>query len=403
MNKKATAVIGANFGDESKGAMVDYFCSQFDSKDEVVNIRYNGGGQAGHTVVTPEGIRHVFKNFGAGTLAGAKTFLSKFFLVNPLSWQIERNTLPLLKDKSVWVDPTATVTTHYDMILNRLIESSRKNRHGSCGMGINETMRRNEAGFSIQVKDLPDRDRLVGKLKAIRDEYLPQRFKELSWDLDHLKEIDSPHHMDSFLDSALQFTNFSIIKQPKNLVGMNCVFEGAQGLLLDRDHEFFPHVTNSKTGLPNILVLAKELRIDELDVIYVSRTYLTRHGAGPLPGEQANLKYEDNTNNPNDWQGTLRFAPLNYELLRKTIERDLMNDDGSIDLNPILALTHCDQIKEDQMEEIMDSVCEFTDDVAPLTYFSDGPTRNDVHLFEMNLDYWQDLMSMDTKKISDIK
>ena len=71
-----TAIIGANYGDEGKGLLTDYYAAK--SKHSVV-VRFNGGPQAGHTVVTPEGKRHVFSHYGSGTLAGAQTFLSKHF------------------------------------------------------------------------------------------------------------------------------------------------------------------------------------------------------------------------------------------------------------------------------------------------------------------------------------
>lgn len=77
----AIAVIGAGFGDEGKGLMTDYCCQR--PKYTTV-VRFNGGAQAGHTVVTPDGRRHVFSHFGSGTLRGAATFLSRFFICNPI-------------------------------------------------------------------------------------------------------------------------------------------------------------------------------------------------------------------------------------------------------------------------------------------------------------------------------
>src|SRR5262245_50739362 len=68
---RATAVIGANFGDEGKGLLTDYLAAK-DPAGTVV-IRCNGGAQAGHTVVTPAGRRHVFHHLGSGSLAGAST------------------------------------------------------------------------------------------------------------------------------------------------------------------------------------------------------------------------------------------------------------------------------------------------------------------------------------------
>src|SRR5262249_552775 len=89
--RNATAVIGANFGDEGKGLAVDAIVAL--DPDAAV-IRFNGGAQAGHTVVAEDGRRHVFSHFGAGTLRGAATFLSRFFVVQPSIFAREPSNLP---------------------------------------------------------------------------------------------------------------------------------------------------------------------------------------------------------------------------------------------------------------------------------------------------------------------
>src|ERR1041384_2446319 len=76
------AVIGANWGDEGKGLITDYLAAK--EPDSSLVIRFNGGANAGHTVVTPAGLRHVFGHYGSGTLAGARTFLSRHFICNPI-------------------------------------------------------------------------------------------------------------------------------------------------------------------------------------------------------------------------------------------------------------------------------------------------------------------------------
>ena len=104
------------------------------------------------------------------------------------------------------------------------------------------------------------------------------------------------------------------------------VFEGAQGLLLDQENkEFFPHVTRSRTGMHNVRVLCAQAGITEIEAYYVSRTYLTRHGAGRLPGEDAALYYPDNTNKDHPYQGGLRFAPLDSDALVKRCLADAGN------------------------------------------------------------------------------
>ena len=85
--KNVKVVIGANFGDEGKGLMTDYFAAQ--SVGSCLVVLHNGGAQRGHTVVTPEGFRHVFHHFGCGTFAGADTYCAEEFVVNPALFREE--------------------------------------------------------------------------------------------------------------------------------------------------------------------------------------------------------------------------------------------------------------------------------------------------------------------------
>ncbi len=106
------------------------------------------------------------------------------------------------------------------------------------------------------------------------------------------------------------------------------IFEGAQGLALDEYLGEFPYVTRSMTGLPHAITTAVELGVNELTPVYVTRAYSTRHGAGRLMNENHPIQTSgkiplDSTNVENNWQGRLRFAPLNLSLLRKMISADL--------------------------------------------------------------------------------
>lgn len=338
---KARVVIGANFGDEGKGLVVDYLCQ---TGGEVV-VRFNGGAQAGHTVVTPEGLRHVFGHFGSGTFYGVPTFLSQFFVVNPIAFFREEEALAALGvTAQVFAHPDCLVTTFADMIINQAKELKRGPKaHGSCGLGVHETMQRSQVPeLKITMSDLWNRARsLPTRLEEICDRYA--RFRTG-------KPIVEPDMFRVYLEMCerlAQRVHPAGIGQCKDPI-----FEGAQGLLLDQDHvEFLPHVTHSHTGMRNVRLLCAQAKISEVMPYYVSRTYLTRHGAGPLPGENAKLSYEDLTNVPHPFQGTLRFAPLDAGLHNRCRE------DAAGDFR--LALTHCDQLAPDQAADL----------------YSYGPTR----------------------------
>lgn len=115
------------------------------------------------------------------------------------------------------------------------------------------------------------------------------------------------------------------------------VFEGTQGLLLDQDSRFFPHVTRSKTGLTNVVALMPRLGVSSLSVSYAVRAYATRHGAGPFPAPWSSWtappswlpRFRDDTNQPSPWQGNLRLASLSLPLLAEAIAGDLLAAGGA--------------------------------------------------------------------------
>lgn len=366
--KRATVVIGANFGDEGKGLITDYFAAQ---RRHPTVVRFNGGAQAGHTVVTPEGRRHVFHHFGAGTLAGGRTVLSRFFIANPILWETENAALGN-PPEFLFVDPRALVTTPYDMLINQRLEAQRQGaRHGSCGVGINETVERGPTRYSTTVADLANLRTFQAKLEAIQSHYYADRLHQLGLEPD----IPSALMFTRFMDVAQKFKESVQVVEDHRAIQLlpNPIFEGAQGLLLDEDHAFFPHVTRSKTGLRNVVTLAKEAGIDGLDITYVTRAYMTRHGAGPFPTEDATLNYADDTNVPHDFQGTLRFGRLDIDLLAASVRNDL-KEASDMSVTHGLAITHLDQVPNGSA--IVKAVAEATG--PSFLYTSHGPRRTDV-------------------------
>lgn len=333
MARTAKAVIGANYGDEGKGLMTDYHVAPA-GRDGIV-VRFNGGAQAGHTVTTPAGVRHVFSHIGSGALAGAATYLGRHFVCHPALFfkeaaMLEAAGLPALP--RIFVDDRAPVSTLYDILINQIVERHRgTGRHGSCGMGIGETIERNlDPEFALSVADLRQgAGYLLHRLAAIRDGYVPGRLARLGipfLDAQAAEWLASDAAMQGYAHAAMHFCRATHAATPSVLADFaHVVFEGAQGLLLDQDRGAFPYVTRSHTGIRNALEVAAEAGIGALDVTYVSRAYLTRHGAGPLANELPDKPYpgiEDPTNVPNEFQGTLRFAHLDLDLVERTIRTD---------------------------------------------------------------------------------
>jgi adenylosuccinate synthase len=361
--RKATAVIGAGYGDEGKGLLTDFFAAR---NGKAIVVRFNGGSQAGHTVVTPSGIRHVFKHFGSGALAGAKSFLSKFFVVNPMSFFRERAILAALgvgeEALTPHVDLRAFVSTPYDMMINQIAETARGTaRHGSCGAGINETIERSTRSSAVLTagdlvgKSQGDIARMLG---VIRDDWMPARLRELGVDMDRVPATPfTPvlQHADiaqEWLNDALHFASAIVPGRPEALTALAgdgaVIFEGAQGLMLDMDRGVFPHVTRSNTGIKNVLQIAAEAQFEHLDIVYAHRAYTTRHGAGFLARETDGKPYagiEEKTNATNTYQGEFRYGYLDVDVLLKAIGDDVMDAD-KFSTSTTLALTCLDQVDE---------------------------------------------------------
>ena len=346
---KVKVVIGANFGDEGKGLVTSTLACR--NPNQTIVVRYNGGGQAGHTVEMPDGIKHVFSTYGAGTFSNAPTYLSQYFIFNPIAFLKETTKLIQLNwiPPVLYIHPDAKITTPFDIMVNWAVERKRSIDdavHGSCGLGINETVERSTT-HNITLADLSDLRLLRQKLLSIRDVYFPERIAAL----DCHNFIDDAWDQEATIDDFIKFCKEAsrrIVQTDSSLLTQfeHVVFEGAQGLLLDQNHYMFPHVTRSNTGLTNVEKILTEINYTGMvEVFYVTRSYLTRHGNGPLQFESVDPIYPnlfDSTNVENLFQGKLRYAPFNLSLLMESIITDLRST--TLNVDPILVVTCMNQM-----------------------------------------------------------
>src|ERR1044071_3564688 len=168
---RARAVLGASFGDEGKGLTVDYLCARGGAG---VVVRFSGGANAGHTVITPEGDRHVFRSVGSGAFSGVPTFWSPFFVVNPIAILMELRQLDALGVRpELYASPECLVTTFADILINQRLEDARgSGRHGSTGMGLSETIERSRIPeLRITMADLFNGARVADKIGEICERY----------------------------------------------------------------------------------------------------------------------------------------------------------------------------------------------------------------------------------------
>lgn len=370
------AVIGAGYGDEGKGHLVDYLCWEYGAR---FVVRYCGGAQAGHTVQDGD-FRHVFHHFGSGTRAGVPTYLGPHFISNPIVFQSERRSL-LKKSFSesedalrLTADPAGRVTTWVDMLINEIAETWRGSmRHGSCGMGINETVER-DLQHPINFMTLSDEALLKKRLDEIVEEWYPHRLRSLGidprFDAQRAEWIRSERVRESWIESARMMSSLTTLRVPEFLGEYDVVYEGSQGLLLSEDYtEFAPHLTRAKTGSEWISDLAEMGAPYPDDVVYVTRCYATRHGEGPFPKEVRGLKFDDPTNQPNEWQGSIRFGMVDVDRVATATKRDVQHLPSS---DHHLAVTCLDQ-RHWSFDEAAELASEL--DFGGPAFTSHGPDR----------------------------
>lgn len=278
-------------------------------------VRYNGGSQCGHNV-QDGGFKHCFSQFGSGSQRpNVCTYISPYVRFNPISLIDEAN---ILHNKGVsepldrvWIDPETPIITPFHVWANRAREIARGvNKHGSCGKGVGELGADLHFGMNdvIRAKELGDcRD----KLKSI------QIRKNAELDIAGVRkrqvEMCHPEQADHITDAYKSMVKYLHIEQPE--IDGTLVFEGAQGILLDEWVGFHPYTTWS-TILPIqpadiCTFLGIDIRkYEDLETIGILRTYMTRHGAGPLPTEtkSTNIWHHDECNCTNKWQDHFRFG-----------------------------------------------------------------------------------------------
>lgn len=326
---KAMITVGLGFGDEGKGATIDYLASELVRKAVAAGrphgglvVRYSGGAQAGHNVELADGRRHTFSQFGAGTLQGVPAWLGPRMIVAPATLPPEADHLQSLGVVDPWallsVHPDALISTGYHVAMNRLREIARgEGRHGSCGLGIGESRSYwlKHGPDAITAGDLADRRGLVRKLTLLRERLLieMQELPKLDREWADLLHGLRPSQEADLLQQDSQRLTVRELPPPFE----TALFEGAQGVLLDEWHGLHPYTTWSTVTPLHARELCEEWGIDDVTTLGITRAYSTRHGAGPFPtySPAMTAALPDRGNPANAWQGSLRAGPLDLVLL----------------------------------------------------------------------------------------
>jgi len=279
-------LIGSQFGDEGKGGMVDVF-----SGDADIVVRYQGGDNAGHTVVH-DGEEYKLRLVPSGVVRGTVGVLGRGCVVNLATLFDELDELRargLAPD--VRLDGRAHVVMPYHRVLDQAEEAARDTRVGTTGNGIGPAYEDKAARSGIRVADLLWPDRLREHLEATVP--TKRRLAEDVFDIDVDEAFDTERLHDEFRAYGDRLTEEEMVVDAgaylsaRDREGQTILFEGAQGTHIDLDHGNYPFVTSSNpttggtitgTGVPPTMVT-------DGAIIGVVKAYLSRVGEGPMPTE----------------------------------------------------------------------------------------------------------------------
>lgn len=287
MNDRVRVLIGAQWGDEGKGRVVDVI-----AKDVDVVVRFQGGANAGHTVVV-EGKKHVFHILPSGMLYPGRTcVIGNGLVIDPEELKSEIGELdpkPEAIGVKLLISYAAHIVMPYHKKLDVLAEGARSANGsgpiGTTGRGIGPCYVDKYSRIGIRAEDLVSPEVLKKKLKAVLQEKNPileKIYGAPPLDFDELYELAigwgkfiAPYLGDSTLEIDAAIAS-----------GKSILFEGAQGTLLDIDHGTYPFVTSSScvSGGASIGGALGPGRFDQ--VIGVVKAYCTRVGEGPFPTEE---------------------------------------------------------------------------------------------------------------------
>lgn len=282
------------------------------------------------------------------------------------------------------------VSTDFHSIL---LEADRGiNKHGSCGVGVFETIYRNKDGVDFKNPvNINPAAMTVGEfmrlsvlnkidfLDYLRKNYVPKRFDDFGLkniSVEFMNVLTSNAVIMNFIDDFefmiehSKWANDDILNYYDNVI-----FEGGQGLLLDQyNMDYFPNLTPSNTGMKNPATILNALDYKgEVEVCYVTRSYMTRHGVGRFDTEcekkNINPNMIDITNVPNIFQDSLRYGYLDYNELKERILKDVNNNPLKSIVKISLAITHMNEYKIELKDEKIFDNC----------YISTGYTRTSVY------------------------
>jgi len=283
---KAIVVVGAQWGDEGKGKVVDYLASSFD-----YTARYAGGHNAGHTVIF-DGRRFVLQLIPSGILrAEKKAVIGAGTVVDPAALVAE---LENLKKSGIevrgrlFLSNRAHVIFPYHREMDKAAESARgEAKIGTTSRGIGPAYEDKMARRGIRVCDLLDPERFAEKLERVITE------KNAISRATYGHPLETAGVLEQYLELAAHIrglvTDTGALLNHALDNGESVLFEGAQGTMLDIDHGTYPFVTSSNATSGGVATGLGVAPTRLTGVVGVTKAYTTRVGSGPFPTEMPDL------------------------------------------------------------------------------------------------------------------
>jgi adenylosuccinate synthase len=279
---KAVAVVGAQWGDEGKGKVVDFLASSFD-----YTARYAGGHNAGHTVIF-NNHKYVLQLIPSGILRpGKKAVIGPGTVVDPAALVVELENLAKSSIEfrgRLFLSNRAHVIFPYHREMDRAAEGARGAAAiGTTSRGIGPAYEDKMARRGIRVCDMMDADRLGEKLKIVVAE------KNAISSAAYGHPLKTEGLLEQYLELAAHIrglvTDTAVLLSNALDNGETVLFEGAQGTMLDIDHGTYPYVTSSNATSGGAFTGLGVAPTRLTGVVGVTKAYTTRVGSGPFPTE----------------------------------------------------------------------------------------------------------------------
>ena len=284
----AIVVVGAQWGDEGKGKLIDVMASEAD-----MVVRFQGGSNAGHTLVV-NGQKTVLHLIPSGILHSDKVCLIASGVVIDIFGLVEE--IKKLKAAGFKISPqqllisdNATVLLSYHKVLDQAREKAlAAGKIGTTGKGIGPAYEDRAARRALVMSDLFEQSTLLQKLKFVLEE--KNILLKHLYDLPPIDAQDVFNQIQTVLPELAPYraSDVSQLVSQKLKLGRRVLFEGAQGTLLDLHHGTYPFVTSSSTlaGAGSVSAGIGPHHLSK--VVGVFKAYCTRVGSGPFPSELQN-------------------------------------------------------------------------------------------------------------------